>query len=158
MLTTASFSAVPWPAKFDEAVTQARQAVALNPSRPSYYDLHLGRALWGAGEFEEAARLMDDCLIKAPEFTACRIFQIASRIDLGDADGAAEAVGDLRAQSPAFSVNDAAKSMGFPGDATANERLAAILTAAGVPSEDRAHTAIPAGDADGIAGGENGEP
>jgi Flp pilus assembly protein TadD len=38
--------------QFEEAVSFARRAVALNPLRPSYYDFHLGRAVWGLGDFE----------------------------------------------------------------------------------------------------------
>lgn len=121
--------------QFENAVSHARHAVALNPFRPSYYDLHLGRALWGVGELEEAGRLMDDCLTKAPGFTGCRVFQVATQMALGNAESAARAVADLRDRSPDFTVDDALKSVGFAGDAKADERLASSLTRAGLPSE-----------------------
>ena len=124
--------------QFEKAVGRARRAVALNPFRPSHYDLHLGRALWGVGELEEAAGLMEDCLTKAPGFTGCRVFQIATQMELENAESAARAVAGLRDRSPEFTVGDALKSVGFAGDARADERLASSLTMAGLQSEDSA--------------------
>ena len=121
--------------EFDQAVAYARRSMALNPSRPSYYSAHLGRALWGRDEFEETNELMNECLTKAPGFTACRIFQIASHIGVGNAGEASNAVAALIEQSPDFTVQDALKSVGFGGDENANKRLAKQLTEAGLPTD-----------------------
>lgn len=120
--------------QFDEAVAHGQDAMALNPSRPSYYSAHLGRALWGRGGFEESLRLANECLTKAPKFTICRVFEIASHAALGNADQASQAVAVLIKQSPDFSVEDALKSSGYPGDPEADERLAEQLVMAGLPA------------------------
>ena len=71
---------------------------------------------------------------RAPGFTGCRIFQIASYYEMGNLAATAKAVAVLLEQSPDFTVGDALKSMGFPGDDKANRRLARQLTAAGLPT------------------------
>ena len=119
--------------EFDQAVAHARHAVALNPSRPSYYDAALGRALWGQGTYDETNTYMNDCLTKTPGYTGCRIFQVASYYGMGNSAAASKAVTALLQQSPNLTVSDALKGMGFPGDAKANERLAKQLTEAGLP-------------------------
>jgi adenylate cyclase len=122
--------------EFDQAVRYGRRAMALNPSRPSYYAYHLGRALWGTGELKDSSRLMDECLTTAPGFTACRIFRIANHNGMGNSDQASKAVTALLEQSPDFSVEDALKSVGFPGDPNSNERLASQLIEAGLSSDE----------------------
>jgi adenylate cyclase len=119
--------------EFDQAVARIRHAIALNPIRPAYYDLHFARALWGQGKFQESNKASNDCLTKAPKFTACRIFQIASNVGMGKNAEASKAIKPLRRQSPNFTVADALKSVGFPGSGTANDRLAKQLTEAGLP-------------------------
>jgi hypothetical protein len=105
----------------------------LNPSRPSYYDYYLSRSLWGRDEFEEINMATNECLTKSPGFTACRVFQIVSHVGMGNTDQASKAVTALLQQSPDFTVNDALKSVGFPGDENSNQRLAKQLIEAGMP-------------------------
>ena len=124
--------------EFDQAVAHARHAVALNPSRPSYYDAALGRALWGEGIYDEANAHMYDCLTKTPGYTGCPIAQVATYFGMGDAAAASKAVTALLQQSPNLTVSDALKAAGFPGDAKANERLAKQLTEAGLPINEGA--------------------
>lgn len=121
--------------EFDQAVAHARHAMALNPCRPSYYAYHFGRILWGRDEFEETNQLMNECLTKTSGFTACRIFQIASQVGMGNAGEASKAVTALLRQSPDFTVDDALKGVGFAGDPNADERLAKQLTEAGLPTD-----------------------
>lgn len=122
---------------FDEAVAHARRAVALNPSRPSYYAFHLGRPLWGQGALDESNLLMHECLTKAPGFTACRVFQIANHVGLGNFTQASKAATALLDQSPGFSIEDALKSVGFAGDPVSDERLRQQLAEAGLPAGDK---------------------
>ncbi|MEJ2122672.1 MAG: FlgO family outer membrane protein [Alphaproteobacteria bacterium] len=124
--------------EFDQAVARMRHAIALNPIRPAYYDLHFARALWGQGKFRESNKASNACLTKAPRFTACRIFKIASNVAMGKNAEASKAIKTLRRQSPDFTVADALKSVGFPGSAPANERFAKQLTEAGLPRVKRA--------------------
>lgn len=79
---------------------------------------------------------MDECLTTTPGFTACRIFQIANQIEMGNSDQASKAVTALLEQSPDFSVEDALKSVGFPGDPKSNEKLASQLIEAGLSSDE----------------------
>ncbi len=107
--------------------------VALNPSRPSYYDYYLSRSLWGRDEFEEINRAANACLTKTPGFTACRVFQIVSHVGMGQTGQASKAVAALLEQTPSFTVEDALTSVGFPGDENSNRRLAKQLIEAGLP-------------------------
>jgi len=119
--------------EFDQAIARMRHAVALNPARPSYYDYYLSRSLWGRDEFEEINRAATECLIKTPGFTACRVFQIVSYAGMGDTSQASKAVAALLEQVPSFTVEDAVRSVGFPGDENSNQRLAKQLIEAGLP-------------------------
>lgn len=119
--------------EFDQAIARTRHAIALNPSRPSYYDYYLSRSLWGRDEYEEINRASNECLTKSPGFTACRVFQIVSHVGMGNTGEASKAVAALLEQSPSFTVEDALTSVGFPGDENSNERLAKQLIAAGLP-------------------------
>lgn len=127
--------------EFDQAIALTQHAIALNPSRPSYYDYYLSRSLWGRDEFEEINMAANECLTKAPGFTACRVFQIVSHVEMGNADQAAQAVAALLERSPNFTVEDAVTSVGFPGHEKSNKRLARQLNEAGLPA-DRNVTAI----------------
>jgi TolB-like protein/DNA-binding SARP family transcriptional activator len=127
--------------EFDQAIALTRHAIALNPSRPSYYDYYLSRSLWGRDEFEEVNMAANECLTKAPGFTACRVFQIVSHVGMGNADQAAQAVAALLERSPIFTVEDAVTSVGFPGHEKSNKRLAKQLIEAGLPTDKNA-TAI----------------
>lgn len=124
--------------EFDAAVVHARHAMALNPSRPSYYVYHLGRALWGQHAFDDTIRLSKECLTKAPGFTACRVFQIASHVAMQEVSEASKAADALLEQSPNFTVEDALKGVGFGGDENANNRLKAQLLQAGLPTDESA--------------------
>jgi len=121
--------------EFDQAIARTRHAVALNPSRPSYYDYYISRSLWGRDEFEEINRAATECLIKTPGFTACRVFQIVSYAGMGDTSQASKAVAALLEQVPSFTVEDAVRSVGFPGDENSNRRLAKQLIEAGLPQD-----------------------
>ncbi len=127
--------------EFDQAVANAQHAIALNPSRPSYYVYHFGRALWGRDELGETNALMNECLTKASGFTACRIFQIVSHVGMGDTGEASKAVAALLEQVPNFTVEDAVRSVGFPGDENSNRRLANQLIEAGLPQDKGAPVA-----------------
>jgi adenylate cyclase len=118
---------------FDQAVTRGRHAMSLNPSRPSYYLYNFARILWGRDEFEETNQLTSECLTKTSGYTACRVFQIASHVGMGNVGQASKAVTALLQQSPNFTVEDAVRSTGFPGDENADERLATQLIEAGLP-------------------------
>jgi adenylate cyclase len=120
--------------RFDDAISHVRRAMALNPVRPSYYDYYLARSLWGLDDYKGANSASKECLTKAPGFTACRVFQIASYFGMGKASEASKSVSLLLEQTPNFTVADALKSVGFPGDEKANERLEKQLIEAGLPT------------------------
>lgn len=118
--------------RFEEAVAQARKATSLNPVRPSYYDYHLGRALWGIDEITQSTRLMKDCLTKAPGFTACRVFLAADHAAAGNAEEASRAIVELHRRMPDFTLEDAIRAVGFPGDPQADDKLSIQLRSAGL--------------------------
>ncbi len=120
--------------QYDEAVAHARRAVALNPSRPIYYDAGLSRVLWGQRSYKEANDFANDCLTRAPGYTQCLIFLIASYQAMDETAATSKALSKLLEHSPNLTVGDAVNSVGFPGDIKANERLASQLAKAGLPS------------------------
>lgn len=117
--------------KFDEAETYARQAIELNPIRPSYYDYNLGIVLWGLGKFEESQKSMSDCLVKAPGFTGCRVFEIADLSAMSALAEAEKAVAELLERSPNYLANDAIQIA--PGNEEKKGQLVQQLIEAGMP-------------------------
>ncbi|MDJ0933842.1 MAG: hypothetical protein QNI93_00490, partial [Kiloniellales bacterium] len=125
---------------FEQAISHVRHAIDLNPTRPAYYDYYLARSLWGLDDFEETNLASNECLTKAPRFTACRVFQIVSYAGMGKSDEASEAVTAAMEQTPNYTVKDALRSVGFPGDPNANEKLAQQLIEAGLPKGEDTQT------------------
>ena len=80
-------------------------------------------------------RRLGVAVIKTPGFTACRVFQIVSYAGMGDTGQASKAVAALLEQVPTFTVEDAVRSVGFPGDENSNQRLAKQLIEAGLPQD-----------------------
>ncbi len=59
--------------RFDEAMQEARQAVALEPNNPTAYDALIENLIY-AGEAEEALRLVDESIRLDPNLPSEKLF------------------------------------------------------------------------------------
>ncbi|WP_432697127.1 winged helix-turn-helix domain-containing tetratricopeptide repeat protein [Marinobacterium sp. YM272] len=103
--------------RFEEAKEYAQRAMALNPSRPSYYSYNLGRIFWGLEQYQEAMALEQECLTKAPGFTGYQVFALGSAMGSGDLFRAQEYRQMLFDSSPGYTVVQAVDAIGFGGAA-----------------------------------------
>ncbi len=89
---------------YADAVASAEQARRLHPMAPEYYAYVHGQALYAAGRRDEAANVIRECLIRAPQDANCLLIQTAlqaAREDLGDAQAS---MTSLIKANPAFSL------------------------------------------------------
>lgn len=89
---------------YADAVSNAERARRLHPMAPEYYAYVHGQALYAAGRTDEAATVIRECLIRAPEDANCLLIQTAiqaAREDLGDAR---KTMGNLIKANPSFSL------------------------------------------------------
>jgi len=87
-----------------DAVANAERARRLHPMAPEYYAYVHGQALYAAGRHDEAANVIRECLIRAPQDANCLLIQTAlqaAREDLGDAQ---TSMSSLIKANPAFSL------------------------------------------------------
>ncbi len=67
----------------EPALRNLEQAMNRNPVPPAYLPAFYATALWANRRFEEAIRVADDCLARAPDFWRCRQDRIAALVELG---------------------------------------------------------------------------
>ena len=110
------------------------QALDRNPIPPAYLPAFYATALWGSHRFDEAVRVADDCLAKAPDFWRCRQDRIAALVELGRIDEARAEAARLLAQLPQMTARQFGFGFVFADSATAlSERRVAAAQAAGIP-------------------------
>jgi TolB-like protein/DNA-binding winged helix-turn-helix (wHTH) protein/tetratricopeptide (TPR) repeat protein len=117
----------------EPAARNLEKALDRNPIPPAYLPAFYATALWGSGRLDEAVRVADDCLAKAPDFWRCRQDRTAALVELGRVNEAREEAARLLAQLPQMT----ARQFGFvfADSATAlRERRVAAARVAGVPS------------------------
>ena len=88
-----------------EGVSLLRTALRLNPDAGSLYFLLLGRALYFLDEYEQARVDLEHALARNAENVEARVYLAAVLGQLGDREGAAWQVHEIRAVEPNFSVN-----------------------------------------------------
>jgi hypothetical protein len=68
--------------QLEPALRNLEQASNRNPLSPANLPAFLATALWANGRLEEAIRVADDCLARAPDFWRCRQDRIAALFEL----------------------------------------------------------------------------
>jgi hypothetical protein len=115
-------------------VLNLRQAVDRDPLSPAYLPAFYATALWGGRRLEEAVRVADDCLAKAPDFWRCRQDRIAALFELGRLAEARDEAARLLARMPAMTAPQFGTIFATTADALRVRRVAAAV-AAGVPAD-----------------------
>lgn len=123
--------------QIEPALGNLEQAMNRNPLPPAYFPAFHATALWANRRFEEAIRVADDCLARAPDFWRCRQDRIAALVELGRLPEAREEAALLQARVP--QITSAWFGSTF-GDAAAALRLRRVATAraAGIPDTSTA--------------------
>jgi len=115
------------------AARNMEEALDRNPMPPAYLSAFYATALWGSGRFDEAIRIADECLARAPDFWRCRQDRLAALVELGRLDEARQEARRLLAQVPGMT----AERFGlFATHAAAmRDRRVAAASAAGIPTK-----------------------
>ncbi len=86
-----------------EALHLADKAIGLNPVRPAYYCFFHAMILWGNERYQHALEEEEECLRKAPAFSAAYTYRVMCLVGLGHLDEAKKLLAELMA-SPGFLV------------------------------------------------------
>ncbi len=127
----------------EPAVQNLRQAVERDPLSPAYLPAFYATALWGGRRLEEAVRVADECLAKAPDFWRCRQDRIAALFELGRIAEAREEAVRLLERMPTMTTSQFGSIFADTAGALRARRVAAAA-AAGVPAH--AGTPVDPGD------------
>ncbi|MRH98212.1 adenylate/guanylate cyclase domain-containing protein [Agrobacterium tumefaciens] len=117
---------------YDDAVANAERARRLHPMAPEYYAYVHGQALYAAGRRNEAAIVIRECLIRAPQDANCLLIQTAlqaARKDFGDAQ---TSMGSLIKANPSFSLKSERQFSRF-GDSPVMQQFLIDLESADAP-------------------------
>jgi adenylate cyclase len=117
---------------YDEAVRNAERARRLHPLAPEYYIYVHGQALYAAGQLEEANRVLQECLIRAPREADCLLIRAAAQSARGSISEARGTMARLTEAVPQFSLADERAYRRF-GDSPLMQRFLAQLVTAGAP-------------------------
>jgi len=101
----------------EAAARNFEQALDRNPMPPAYLPAFYATAPWGSRRLDEAVRVADECLAKAPEFWRCRQDRIAALVELGRIPEARDEATRLLAQTPQMTAERFAST--FADTATA---------------------------------------
>lgn len=114
-----------------ESVSLLRTALRLNPDAGSLYFLLLGRALYYLGDYEQARVNLEHALARNADNVEARVYLAAVLGQLGDREGAAWQVDEIRVVEPNFSANR--WLVAYPmTDERQKERLAQALLSFGL--------------------------
>ena len=117
---------------YAEAVEHAERARRLHPLAPQYYPYIHGQALYAAGRYEDAGRVLADCLLRIPDDRNCLRVEAVVLVRLGRLDEARATVQRLREVDPAFSLAAEREDRRFGGEPLM-EAFLSDLAAAGAP-------------------------
>jgi adenylate cyclase len=119
----------------EQAVTHARHALRLSPLDQNIFFFHsnLCLALYGAGDFAEAARWGRLCLEEKPRFSANMRLLAASLVGLGEVEEAKAVAAQMLAIEPRFSVAKWSRTLQPFRDPVIGRRYAERLLQAGLP-------------------------
>jgi adenylate cyclase len=118
--------------EYDDAVSNAERARRLHPMAPEYYTYVHGQALYAAGRLDEAAAVLDECLIRAPREPDCLLIRVAVLTDRGELQEARETMARLLAANPRFSLAVERDYRRF-GDSALMERFLTQLSRVNAP-------------------------
>jgi adenylate cyclase len=118
---------------YDEAVANAERALRLHPFAPQYYSYVYGQALYAAGRYQEAASVLDECLLRAPDERNCVRMRAATLVRLDRLNEARTIMARLIELDPTFSLSAERATARF-GDSPLMDRYLADLEAAGAPA------------------------
>jgi TolB-like protein/DNA-binding winged helix-turn-helix (wHTH) protein len=120
----------------EAAAHNFEQALDRNPMAPAYLPAFYATALWGSRRLDEAVRIADECLAKAPDFWRCRQDRIAALVELDRVPEARAETARLLAQTPQMTAESFGSTFADTATALRQRRIAAAR-AAGVPAETR---------------------
>lgn len=116
----------------EEAVGLLQKAMRLDPFYSPRYDMYLGRAYYFAGRYDESIAELKNCAVRAPKYRPCYMYLAPAYAEAGHGAEAREAVDQLLAVSPNFSINNSVEGH-LPFVDTALEFYVSGLKKAGVP-------------------------
>jgi Tetratricopeptide repeat len=118
--------------QLEPALRNLEQASNRNPLSPANLPAFLATALWANGRFEEAIRVADDCLARAPDFWRCRQDRIAALFELERLPEARKEAVLLQAKVPGITSAWFGSTFGEAA-ADLRKRRVAAARGAGIP-------------------------
>lgn len=117
---------------YANAVANAERARRLHPMAPEYYTYVHGQALYAAGRLSDADRVLNECLIRAPQAEDCLLIKTAVLIASGKLTDAEATMARLLKSNPRFSLAEERKYRRF-GNSHLMERFLVDLARARAP-------------------------
>jgi len=118
--------------QLEPALRNLEQASDRNPLAPANLPAFLATALWANGRSEDAIRVADECLARAPDFWRCRQDRIAALFELERLPEARKEAVLLRAKVPGITSAWFGSTFGEAA-ADLRKRRVAAARAAGIP-------------------------
>jgi adenylate cyclase len=118
--------------EYPNAVANAERARRLHPMAPEYYTYVHGQALYAADRLDDADKVLDECLIRAPQADDCLLIKTAVLVGQGKFADAEEMMARLLKSNPKFSMAVERKYRRF-GVSDLMERFLADLARARAP-------------------------
>jgi tetratricopeptide (TPR) repeat protein len=118
--------------QIEPALGNLEQAMNRNPLAPAYLPAFHATALWANRRLEDAIRVADDCLARAPDFWRCRQDRIVALVELERLPEARKEAAWLVAKVPRISSAWFGSTFGDAASALRERRVAAAR-AAGIP-------------------------
>lgn len=123
---------------YEAAVSNAERARRLHPLAPEYYAYVHGQALYAAGRRDEAANVIRECLLRAPQDANCLLIQTALQAAQNDLGDAQTTMANLIRANPEFSLKSERGYRRF-GDSLLMEQFLADLERAKAPESAALH-------------------
>jgi adenylate cyclase len=127
--------------EYAEAVDNAERARRLHPMAPEYYTYVHGQALYAAGLLDDAEKVLDECLIRAPQAEDCLLIKTAVLAGQARMAEAQETMVQLVEVNPEFSLTAEREYRRF-GQSSVMGRFLAALTQARAPETDKVTRSI----------------
>ena len=116
----------------EAAVRLMEEALDRNPMPPTYLPAFYATALWANRRFDDALRVADECLARAPAFWRCSQDRIVTLIEQGRQHDAEAEAKRLLARAPEMKAEHFA--VFAPSSTALRDRRVAAARAAGVPT------------------------
>ncbi|MDM0029017.1 tetratricopeptide repeat protein [Variovorax saccharolyticus] len=122
--------------QIEPALGNLEQAMNRNPLPPAYLPAFYATALWANRRFEEAIRVADDCLTRAPDFWRCRQDRIAALVELDRLPEARKEAAVLQSKIPRIGSGWFGSTFGDRAAALRERRVTAARVA-GIPDKPK---------------------